>query len=200
LCQDARSLKTEATKRVATHLHLAMASAGLEAGVIVSREVEVMPARGAGAKRRVVVAVLVACSVLGLVAWSVSGDASAGVPAAPPLPAPALAYVPTGMVPVKQAVPAANQGTQALRGSPADGTRVPPAQMNFFDDMQAKVQGMFKARPTLEEAEALCRDEESSGCTIEMMDLIKSREVLPKTPVSKPRWSADIDDAVFKPE
>ena len=73
-------------------------------------------------------------------------------------------------------------------------------QMNFFDDMQVQFQSMFKAPPTLEEAELYCRDDESSGCTIEMMDLLKSQEGSAKTPISKPRWSAEIDDAVVKPE
>ena len=51
-----------------------------------------------------------------------------------------------------------------------------------------------------EKAELYCRDDESSGCTIEMMDLLKSQEGSAKTPISKPRWSAEIDDAVVKPE
>ena len=76
-----------------------MASAGLEAGVVVSRDVEALPARGAGAMPRVVVGVIAACSMLGLVAWS-CGALESGA-AAPLRPTPLLAFVPAGMVPEK---------------------------------------------------------------------------------------------------
>ena len=88
-----------------------------------------------------------------------------------------------------------------LPGAPR--TTLSPAvavQMNFFDDMQAQFQSMFKAPVTIEEAELYCRDDESSGCTVEMMDLLKAQEGSAKAPISKPRWSAEIDDAVVKPE
>lgn len=53
---------------------------------------------------------------------------------------------------------------------------------------------------TVAEMMELCRDEESSGCDIDMMnDLIaaESKKNM-KKPNAKPRWSSDIDDAVFK--
>jgi len=77
-----------------------MASAGLEAGVVVSYDAKALPAQRARAVPRVVVGVLAACWMLGLAAWTWS--APMGVPAATP----ALAYVPGGMVPVKQTLPA----------------------------------------------------------------------------------------------
>lgn len=46
---------------------------------------------------------------------------------------------------------------------------VSPIQMNFFDDMQrnfAKMMG--QDAPSIDEAMEMCRDDESSGCTLEM--------------------------------
>ena len=81
--------------------------------------------------------------------------------------------------------------------------RTGPPTMNFFDDMQANMQStfnkMFAQPPTLDEAELYCRDEESTGCTIEMMELIEKQKAK-SAPEPKPRWSAEIDDAVVKPE
>merc|ERR1719281_1243544 len=66
---------------------------------------------------RVVVGVIAICSMLGLVAWSYSGGVQEVAFAAIPLPAPALAYVPAGMVPFKQPMPA-NPDTPARFKSP----------------------------------------------------------------------------------
>ena len=49
------------------------------------------------------------------------------------------------------------------------------------------------------EAQELCRDPDSTGCDLEMMDALMAAEA--KKAVAKParpRWSAEIDDAVFK--
>ena len=51
----------------------------------------------------------------------------------------------------------------------------------------------------LAEAQELCRDPDSTGCDLEMMDALMAAEA--KKAVAKParpRWSAEIDDAVFK--
>merc|ERR1719443_2467301 len=75
----------------------------MEAGVLsVSREVEGLPSRRAEKVPRVVVGVVAACSMLGLLAWSCSGSASEGAL----LPTPTVAYVPAGMVPFRQPLPA----------------------------------------------------------------------------------------------
>merc|ERR1719240_1923071 len=74
-------------------------------------------------------------------------------------------------------------------------------QMNFFDDMQANFMKMMglDATPSYEEAVYMCRDDESSGCTVDMLDVIaKYKGDVP--PSVKPRWSKEIDDAVVKPE
>ena len=41
-------------------------------------------------------------------------------------------------------------------------------QLNFFDDMSRQLQQMMAPPPTLKDAVEMCRDEESSGCTLEM--------------------------------
>merc|ERR1719220_2609947 len=69
-----------------------MAPAGLEAGVLVSLEVEALPVRRAGVVPRVVVGMVAACSMLGLLAWSCFGGPPEGAPAASSLSTPALAY------------------------------------------------------------------------------------------------------------
>merc|ERR550514_2054469 len=71
--------------------------------------------------------------------------------------------------------------------------------MNFFDDMQSAFNKMVNPppAPTLEEAKQYCFDEESSGCSLEMMDLLE-KEQQKSAPQQKYRWSQDIDDAVFK--
>merc|ERR550514_823337 len=78
------------------------------------------------------------------------------------------------------------------------------AQMNFFDDLQKQFSKMMAAPPTLGEAFEMCRDDESSGCTVEMLELIEKdqndavmREIMD---TRSPRWSKDIDEAVVKPE
>ena len=80
-------------------------------------------------------------------------------------------------------------------------TRVPPPALNFFDDIQASFQKMMQPPPSIEDAELFCAayDDESTGCTAEMLEVLAKRKA-PKVPVVKPRWSKEIDDAVFKPE
>jgi hypothetical protein len=53
---------------------------------------------------------------------------------------------------------------------------------------------------TAAEIEEYCRDPESSGCDLEMIDQLmaeaaKMKKVSPDKPI---RWSKEIDDAVFK--
>merc|ERR1719473_629563 len=54
--------------------------------------------------------------------------------------------------------------------------------------------------PTLADIEQYCRDDESSGCDLDMLDALRAAENAPAKPVpaKTPRWSAEIDDAVFK--
>eukprot|EP00320_Phaeocystis_rex_P004363 CAMPEP_0119059298 /NCGR_PEP_ID=MMETSP1178-20130426/3467_1 /TAXON_ID=33656 /ORGANISM="unid sp, Strain CCMP2000" /LENGTH=83 /DNA_ID=CAMNT_0007040321 /DNA_START=156 /DNA_END=407 /DNA_ORIENTATION=- len=57
-----------------------------------------------------------------------------------------------------------------------------------------------KKPPTAAEIEEYCRDPDSSGCTVEMMDILmaeaaKMKKVSPKEEI---RWSPEIDAAVAK--
>ena len=77
--------------------------------------------------------------------------------------------------------------------------------MNFFDDLQANLKSMMTPPPSLDEAFEMCRDEESNGCTVDMLDALeKNGAQLAKKQamdaVPKYTWSAEIDDAVVKPE
>lgn len=107
----------------ATNLDVAMASVGMEADVLVSRDVEASPARRAGAVTRVVVATVAVCSMLGLLGWICSGGAPTVAPAAPLRPTPSLAYVPTGMVPFKKPMPARQRLALPLMQSVPNNTR-----------------------------------------------------------------------------
>jgi hypothetical protein len=67
----------------------------------------------------------------------------------------------------------------------------------FIDQM------MGKKPPTAEEIDEMCRDPDSSGCDLDMLDQLKVNEAAAaraaaRVPAKKPRWSAEIDDAVFK--
>jgi len=105
----------------ATQLNLAMASAGLEAGVVMSREVEAVYERRARALPRVVLGVVAACSLVGMVAWSYGAPQNGG--AAPLQPAPLLAFVPpAGMVPFKQPMPAVRPATPVMQVREPVGT------------------------------------------------------------------------------
>merc|ERR1712019_317744 len=67
----------------------------------------------------------------------------------------------------------------------------------------AKSSGKEKMPPTLAEIEEYCRDPESTGCSVEMMDILMAEAAKLKeaSPHSKEiRWSAEIDDAVVKTE
>jgi len=83
--------------------------------------------------------------------------------------------------------------------------------MGFEDSLQDMIDGVsrFFAQttskpakpPTAAEIEEYCRDPESTGCSVEMMDILMAEaEKLKKvsTPEKEVRWSADIDEAVFK--
>jgi hypothetical protein len=73
----------------------------------------------------------------------------------------------------------------------------------FFDSMQAKLfpsnANAAERKYTLEEIEEYCRDPDSSGCDLDMLDQMRANEARAGE-VSSPeyRWSAEIDDAVFK--
>merc|ERR1719421_1255017 len=70
-------------------------------------------------------------------------------------------------------------------------------QMDFFSDLEEakdKFMSMIMPpnAPTLAEAEMYCMDEESSGCTVEMMELLENKKAEVKPP-KEVRWSAEID-------
>jgi len=82
--------------------------------------------------------------------------------------------------------------------------------MGFEDSLQGMIDGVsafFAAQtqqkpqsPTAAEIEEYCRDPESSGCSLEMMDALMAQAAKMKTvsPTVAIRWSPAIDDAVFK--
>jgi len=72
--------------------------------------------RRARAFLHVMVCAVVACSTLGLLAWRCAGGALEDATAAPLLPIPALAYVPAGMVPVTQPLPATQDPALPVTG------------------------------------------------------------------------------------
>jgi len=59
-----------------------------------------------------------------------------------------------------------------------------------------------KKPPTAAEIEEYCRDPESSGCDLDMMDALMAEAAKLKAKGggadTEIRWSADIDEAVFK--
>lgn len=65
----------------------------------------------------------------------------------------ALAFTPTSVVQPRSVVVQMRTG---------------PPSMNFFDDMQTNFKKMMQQPPSLDEAVELCRDDESTGCTLEM--------------------------------
>jgi hypothetical protein len=81
--------------------------------------------------------------------------------------------------------------------------RVTPVMgANPFEDAMESFASFFGPKPkspTSAEIEEYCRDPDSSGCTLEMMDMLRADAAkntkLPNQPV---RWSQEIDDAVFK--
>ena len=81
--------------------------------------------------------------------------------------------------------------------------------MGFEDSLAAMIDGVSaffakdgdKKPPTAAEIEEFCRDPDSSGCTLEMMDTLmaeaaKLKKIQPKGEAI--RWSAEIDAAVAK--
>ena len=61
-----------------------------------------------------------------------------------------------------------------------------------------KFAGLMKKPPTAEEVEEYCRDPDSSGCDLDMMDMLMKQSKAAPAKKPKFRWNADIDDAVFK--
>ena len=88
--------------------------------------------------------------------------------------------------------------------------RAGPATMGFEDSLATMIDsvsaffaksGATKKPPTAAEIEEYCRDPDSSGCTLEMMDILMAEaEKLKKVqPEGEPiRWSPEIDAAVAK--
>jgi hypothetical protein len=77
------------------------------------------------------------------------------------------------------------------------------AQMAFsfdelFGSVQSALDNVFHKEPTLEEIEEYCRDDESSGCDLEMLTKLQAQKASSSKPAQPVRWSAEIDDAVFK--
>jgi len=67
-----------------------------------------------------------------------------------------------------------------------------------MDRITAMFNEHFGEKPTLAEAETYCMDDESSGCTVEMLELLAQAKRAKPTAQEKPIWSSEIDDAVFK--
>ena len=77
-------------------------------------------------------------------------------------------------------------------------------------DLAQWFQGLFPkqeetlhtARYTLDEIEEYCRDPDSSGCDLDMLDRVKQlkgkNEKAKSAMPHNVRWSPDIDEAVFK--
>jgi|Transcript_2214 hypothetical protein len=73
--------------------------------------------------------------------------------------------------------------------------------MEFFESLVQKSSTLGKDI-TLAEAKELCRDPESSGCSIDMLDMIESEKATYGATAAEAavKWSAAIDDAVVKTE
>lgn len=92
----------------------------------------------------------------------------------------------------------------------SSAARAGPATMGFEDSLATMIDavsafiaksGATKKPPTAAEIEEYCRDPDSSGCTLEMMDILMAEaEKLKKVqPEGEPvRWSPEIDAAVAK--
>mmetsp|Transcript_31886 Transcript_31886/g.75900 ORF Transcript_31886/g.75900 Transcript_31886/m.75900 type:complete len:124 (-) Transcript_31886:218-589(-) len=87
--------------------------------------------------------------------------------------------------------------------------RTSPVNMGFEDSLAGMIDGVSaffakggdKKAPTAAEIEEYCRDPDSSGCTLEMMDTLMAEAAKLKKaqPAGEPiRWSAEIDAAVAK--
>merc|ERR1719345_714651 len=85
----------------------------------------------------------------------------------------------------------------------------PAVHMGFEDSLQGMIDGVSsffakdgdKKAPTAAEIEEYCRDPDSSGCSLEMMDTLMAEAAKLKKaqPAGEPiRWSAEIDAAVAK--
>jgi len=66
---------------------------------------------------------------------------------------------------------------------------------SILDNFVKKIQ--MPRAPTKAEIDEFCRDPDSSGCTLDMLDeLAKPHAAV--NPKKNYRWSEEIDDAVFK--
>jgi len=86
----------------------------------------------------------------------------------------------------------------------------PCLAMGFEDGLQNMIDGVsvwFAEKsggasqpPTASEIEEYCRDPDSSGCSVEMMDTLmaEARKLKAASPEKEIRWSVEIDDAVVK--
>jgi hypothetical protein len=93
--------------------------------------------------------------------------------------------------------------TPPLRATaPVARAEVPEMSWIQGNDMFArnmrKMMSVFE-KPSEEDIYDFCRDEESSGCDLDMLDELAKQKPSKAKP-TKYRWSAEIDDAVVKPE
>jgi len=82
-------------------------------------------------------------------------------------------------------------------------TRAAVSMSNPFEDAITSVSAMFaqatKKPPSATDIEEYCRDPDSSGCDIDMIDqMIKDAQKPTKPTDVSPRYSKAIDDAIFK--
>lgn len=68
----------------------------------------------------------------------------------------------------------------------------------FMDRIAAMFNEHFGEKPSLADAEMYCMDDESSGCTVEMLEVLAEAKSAKPAAETKPIWSSEIDDAVFK--
>ena len=77
------------------------------------------------------------------------------------------------------------------------------SQLNF-ETLMISFMGMIrdgKKAYSVAEINEYCRDDDSSGCDIDMLETLKARGAGKSgTKAPKYRWSPEIDDAVFKAE
>ena len=74
------------------------------------------------------------------------------------------------------------------------------SQLNF-ETLMNSFMGMIrdgKRSYSVAEVNEYCRDDDSSGCDIDMIEALKARAGKSGTKAPKYRWSPEIDDAVFK--
>jgi hypothetical protein len=84
------------------------------------------------------------------------------------------------------------------RAAAIERTIDPKMNANAYRWSMAK--GTTRKAPTHEDLIEYCRDPDSQGCDLEMLEALEAEEAMAAKATSSPtyRWSKDIDEAVFK--